>query len=84
LAVIPDPDPVVILNLFQDLFQHRSQDRIGLIDSGPAAGMTKRGGLPDLKPKIVILNLFQDLPYCHPELVSGSDVLGISISITAD
>jgi hypothetical protein len=28
--------------LFQDLFQHRFQNHIGLMDSGSGAGMTKR------------------------------------------
>jgi hypothetical protein len=39
LNVIPG---YVILNLFQDLFQNRFQNHIGLMDSGSAAGMTMR------------------------------------------
>jgi hypothetical protein len=42
----------VILNLFQDLFQNH----LGLMDSGPAAGMTKR----ECHFEDVTLNVFQN------------------------
>jgi hypothetical protein len=58
----------VILNLFQDLFQAWFQGHIGLMDSGSAAGMTKRVCIFLLTSYFLLLTSRS----CHPELVSGS------------